>query len=733
MTSIIKFTVLSGAHDEGPPCYLLQVDEFRFLIDCGWNETFNMDVIENVKRHIHQIDAILVTYPDVMHLGCLPYLVGKLGLRCPIYATVPTYKMGQMFMYDLYQSRHNSEDFELFTLDDIDQAFDLIIQVKYSQTVQLKGKGHGLTITPFAAGHMVGGTMWKIVKDGEEDIVYAVDYNHKKERHLDGAVLETLSRPSLLITDAYNALNMQARRKERDQALLTNILNTLRRDGNVLIAVDTAGRVLELAQLLDQMWRNQESGLCAYQIALLSNVSYNVLEFAKSQVEWMSEKIMRMFEDVRTNPFQFRHITLCHNFSDLARIPDPKAVLASVPDLECGFSRDLFIQWASNPRNSIILTSRPAPGCLARQLIDNLKVRSLDVEIRKRVPLEGEELETFLIKQKEGKLAAEAAKKETQVTEDSDEEMEVESSPASSSSKVPKTPKHDLMMVEEAKARSSFFKQAKFYPMFPSKEEKLKWDEYGEPIRGEDYAVKDIVTVQEEKQEQEKMDVKEKAGPESSNVPTKCIKSKQTIAIKCSLSYIDFEGLSDGESIKRILTIVKPRQLIVIHGTTEATDHLVDFAKKNLGIAGDKIFAPKIGECVDASTQSLLYQVKLKDSLMSSVTFAQAKDAHLAWVDGQIHLASSGHRAVADKLTESEEGSTDQGNVETDVIPELDALPLNQVKGWCSGRIFWRCFLVCNGVIALRKTEGGGIGLEGLVCEDYYKIRQLLYDQFAVI
>ena len=24
--------------------------------------------------------------------------------------------------------------------------------------------------------------MWKIVKDGEEDIVYAVDYNHKKAR-----------------------------------------------------------------------------------------------------------------------------------------------------------------------------------------------------------------------------------------------------------------------------------------------------------------------------------------------------------------------------------------------------------------------------------------------------------------------------------------------------------------------------------------------------------------------
>ena len=32
--------------------------------------------------------------------------------------------------------------------------------------------------------------------------------------------------------------------------LPANILNTLRRGGNILIAVDTAGRVLELSQLL---------------------------------------------------------------------------------------------------------------------------------------------------------------------------------------------------------------------------------------------------------------------------------------------------------------------------------------------------------------------------------------------------------------------------------------------------------------------------------------------------
>ena len=37
----------------------------------------------------------------------------------------------------------------------------------------------------------------------------------------------------------------------------------------------------------DQMWRNQESGLMAYSLALLNNVAYNVVEFAKSQVCWI--------------------------------------------------------------------------------------------------------------------------------------------------------------------------------------------------------------------------------------------------------------------------------------------------------------------------------------------------------------------------------------------------------------------------------------------------------------
>jgi cleavage and polyadenylation specificity factor subunit 2 len=93
----------------------------------------------------------------------------------------------------------------------------------------LLGKCQGITITPFAAGHTIGGTAWKIRSPSAGTLLYAVNLNHLKERHLDGSVIslsatggmyEPIARPDLLITDAERTLTISCRRKERDRALL---------------------------------------------------------------------------------------------------------------------------------------------------------------------------------------------------------------------------------------------------------------------------------------------------------------------------------------------------------------------------------------------------------------------------------------------------------------------------------------------------------------------------------
>ena len=48
---------------------------------------------------------------------------------------------------------------------------------------------------------------------------------------------------------------------------------------------------------------------------------------------------------------------------------------------------------------------------------------------------------------------------------------------------------------------------------------------------------------------------------------------------------------------------------ILIHGPPEATNHLREFALSSLGVAKGKLFTPRVGDCVDASTETHIYQV----------------------------------------------------------------------------------------------------------------------------
>ena len=695
-------------------------------------------------------------------------------------------------MYDLYQSRHNYENFDLFTLDDVDSAFDKVIQVKYNQTIALKGKGQGITITPLPAGHMIGGTVWRIVKDGEEDIVYAVDFNHKKERHLNGCVLETISRPSLLITDSYNANYVQERRRKRDEQLMTNILGTLRSGGNVLISVDTAGRVLELAHMLEQLWRNQESGLMTYSLALLNNFSYNVIEFAKSLVEWMSDKLMRTFEGQRNNPFQFKHLQLCHKHSDLEKIAEPRVVLASQPDLECGYSRDLFINWSTNPKNCIILTQRCSVGTLAHQLMNSQKGKLITLEIKQRVPLKGLELEEYRRQEKlkKNKLNAnneitsgadsDSDSEENNESEEEEEAMDVDGvvnkspvvgsyaqSSATGSHLSHTVIKHDLMMPKnEGKVKGGgFFKQAKkSYPMFPAPERKIKWDEYGETIKPDDFMIFDVVGAntaqtgeEENKENVKRLDGLEEPTPETQEVPTKCVVNVQTFCLNANIQFIDFEGRSDGDSIKKIISMIKPRRLILVRGSPEATTDLANFCKSS-GCVANKIFIPQLLETIDATTESHIYQVKLKDSLVSSLSFASSKDgAQLSWVEAEIEMTQ-----IESLLPQKESEDTKDRQQSDDyssylggreLLPTLRQLPANQIPSHPTIFVnelklsdfkqvlmknginaeFSGGVLYCNNQVEVRRSEAGRIHLEGTLSDDYYKVRQLLYSQYAII
>ncbi|KAG0238046.1 cleavage and polyadenylation specificity factor subunit 2 [Actinomortierella wolfii] len=528
-SNYIRFTALSGAKSEAALCYLLEIDEAKILLDCGWNDAFDVEDLKHLRRIAKDVDACLLSHATLQHLGALPYAKSYLGLRAQTYSTIPVKDMGQLTLYDAWQSKRAVEDFKVFNLEDIDQAFENIVRLRYHQPTELVGKCKGITITAYAGGHTVGGTVWKIVKD-TESILYAVDYNHSKDRHLDGTVLlgsqeglvDELKRPSLMITDAYNAGEKTLARRIRDQALLESTMATLAHGGSVLLPTDSSTRVLELAYMLDNHWMQER---LPFPLILLTNFSYRTAHFATSMMEWMGEAVRKKLAESRENPFEFKYLRLCQRLSDLDKYPGPKVVLASNASMETGFAREVFLKldWAKNPRNTLILTERALPGELARFLYDRWKDAVLasyegsgataattinDVgdevkmdyivrmTVKRKVPLEGQELADYLAAE-QARLEREAAEKvlmernrrtlmEEENDSDDEDSIDDDNHHAEVDLLLTTSGSHDVYMKDATKS-GGFFKQTQSYRMFPFVERRKKIDDYGESISVEHF------------------------------------------------------------------------------------------------------------------------------------------------------------------------------------------------------------------------------------------------------
>lgn len=735
MGTSVQVTALCGVYNENPLSYLVSIDGFNFLIDCGWNDHFDTSLLQPLSRVASTVDAVLLSHPDTFHLGALPYAMKQLGLSAPVYATEPVYRLGLLTMYDQYLSRKQVSEFDLFTLDDVDSAFQSVTRLTYSQNHYMSGKGEGIVIAPLVAGHLLGGTTWRITKDGE-DVIYAVDFNHRKERHLNGTVLESFVRPAVLITDAFNALNNQPSRRQRDQEFLDAIEKTVNVGGNVLLPVDTAGRVLELILTLEQHWTQKQLSAPIY---FLSYVSSSTIDYVKSFLEWMSDSIAKSFEHTRDNAFLLRKIKLVINKSALEEAPGPKVVMASMASLEAGSSHDLFVEWAADPKNLVMFTERGQFGTLARILQSDPPPKAVKVTMSRRIPLVGEELAAY--EEEQNRIKREEALKATLVKEEeskasvgadviTNDPMVIDANvthPSSNASGLHSGAFKDVLIDGFVPPSSSVA------PMFPFYDNTSEWDDFGEVINPDDYVVKD------DNMEQSSMhvdgDLNGKFDEGSANLildttPSKVVSSELTVQVKCSLLYMDFEGRSDGRSIKSILAHVAPLKLVLVHGSAEATEHLKQHCLKHVC---PHVYAPQLEETIDVTSDLCAYKVQLSEKLMSQVLFKKLGDYEIAWVDAEVGKTENDMFSLLPLSVPAPPHKTVLvGDIKMSDFKQFLASKGVQVE-------FGGGALRCGEYVTIRKVGDASqkvgaaiqqIVLEGPLSEEYYKIREYLYSHF---
>ncbi|PRP78105.1 cleavage and polyadenylation specificity factor subunit 2 [Planoprotostelium fungivorum] len=642
MTAIIKFTPLCGVKGHDPLSYLLEIDDTVILLDCGWTPDMDESLLEPIREHVKRIQVVLVSHPDLRHIGALPHVVNRMGLNATIYGTIPVYKMGQMLMYDVYQCKEGLD------LEDVDAAFDdRFRQLKYQEHVTIQG---GIQIIPYRAGHTLGGTIWKIKKE-TEDIVYAVQFNQKKEAHLSGASFEHLQRPSMLITDATARANTAVNRKQRDIEFISSIMDTIHNGGSVLIPTDSSARVLEAALVLESHWTKEKLD---HPVALLSFMSNHVITAAKSQLEFMSEEILQEAE--RHNPFAFKCVTTCNDLAQLEALPKgPRVILCSVPDMQYGFSRQLFAEMAETPLNRVIFLGREVTKSLASRLQRTNGEKNISFELRKRVPLEGSELEAYHIEKNEEEDRRRMALNQ-RAEEDSDDEEEEK--------RVSFEDSYDM-------TREQFANAGFRHPMFPYKEVISKYDDYGEPLQPDEFKIED------DEEKKEKKSSESVIPEEQEEIPTKLVVEQVKVQIRCSIVSVDFEGISDLRSVKAIVQQMLPRKLILVDGTKEDKEALAAYWQKSMKSTGKSIYVPQLRESLDLTSDTKVFKIKLHDDLADALRFHSVQGYQVAYVEGTLQ-----YRAEDDGDTQQRKRrAVSNGDANPTAVPILDILPDDQRTG----------------------------------------------------
>lgn len=198
---------------------------------------------------------------------------------------------------------------------------------------------------------------------------------------------------------------------------------------------------------------------------------------------------------------------------------------------------------------------------------------------------------------------------------------------------------------------------------------------------------------------------------------------------------------------------IKPKQLILVHGLPESTRHLAEYCRNTPGCVQGRVFTPKLGEIVDATIESHIFQVTLTDVLMSSLQFQPVKDAELAWVDARVLMRKN--TAVADAasamlkvkpMLEEEKNSNEtspvlhvlpQNSIPTHTAVFVNDPKLSDLKQLLMVAGFQAEFssgvLYVNNAVAIRRNEAGKLHVEGCACEEYYRIRDMIYKQYAIV
>lgn len=372
-------------------CYVLEVDGFRVIIDCGmFQERQFLDRNwRGCELDPQTLDCLLLTHAHLDHSGRIPKIV-KHGFDGLIWSTPPSLELARLILEDsahiqeedakYKRRRHKREGREdkgpiepLYTSEDAEETFHLFRPIDFDS---IKALNEHISVKFHDSGHILGSALLEVIinrKGSTCRVVFSGDVGPWQKALVRNPTV--LSQADYVIIESTygNRLhegNDEARILDRLEAIIDD---TVRRGGNLVIPTFAIDRAQGLMYYISKLVYNDR--IPDMMVFLDSPMAIDATMTFKRFKHYLDASTNEMFEG-RRHPFAFERLQLARSVEQSRAINSIRGtciVMSASGMCTGGRIKHHLRHNISRKESTILFVGYQAEGTLGREILEGAK------------------------------------------------------------------------------------------------------------------------------------------------------------------------------------------------------------------------------------------------------------------------------------------------------------------------------------------------------------------------
>ncbi len=394
----MKLTIYGAARQVTGSMHLLEVGQFKILVDCGldYEKDRNVQTNENFPFDPATIDVVILTHAHIDHSGNLPTLV-RLGFEGQILCTPPTADLSELLLLDSVsifmrkahsgrknrKGKFNTAAQPLYLQKHVMDTVDRFVTIGFNRPFRVNGD---IELTFIPVGHLLGAAavILKVNDNGaEKSIALTGDIGRKNYPVLDDP--HELPPVDYLVIESTYGGRLHTHEKTVEQTLIETIEKAcIKEQGRLIIPAFSIGRTQSLVYSLNKIF---STGLLPpVKVFVDSPLATRSTEVFR-KYHYLVNREAQDFYNRRGDEFEFDNLTYVETLKDSRQVSnyfEPCIIISSAGMLDGGRIQDHLFYNIQNYYCTILFIGYCAKGTLGHRLlrgdpIVHIKDRDLNV------------------------------------------------------------------------------------------------------------------------------------------------------------------------------------------------------------------------------------------------------------------------------------------------------------------------------------------------------------------